>query len=51
MDESLVANWNAVVRTDDLVWHLGDFGYRLKAERIRVARGAQRSKAFDRRQQ
>src|SRR4051812_39617062 len=35
MDESLVANWNAVVRTDDLVWHLGDFGYRLKAERIR----------------
>jgi calcineurin-like phosphoesterase family protein len=35
MDEALVANWNAVVGTDDLVWHLGDFGYRLKPQRVR----------------
>lgn len=25
MDEALVANWNAVVGADDVVWHLGDF--------------------------
>ena len=25
MDETLVANWNAVVQPDDTVWHLGDF--------------------------
>ncbi|MCP5120396.1 MAG: metallophosphoesterase [bacterium] len=25
MDTTLVANWNAVVRPDDAVWHLGDF--------------------------
>ena len=25
-DEALVTNWNAVVRKDDLVWHLGDVG-------------------------
>ncbi|HEX2559701.1 metallophosphoesterase family protein [Phenylobacterium sp.] len=25
MDEALVANWNAVVAPDDVVWHLGDF--------------------------
>ncbi|WP_419898886.1 metallophosphoesterase family protein [Roseomonas sp. USHLN139] len=24
MDEALVAHWNAVVRPDDTVWHLGD---------------------------
>lgn len=24
-DETLIANWNAVVRPDDEVWHLGDF--------------------------
>ncbi len=28
MDESLVANWNGVVRADDEVWHLGDFAFR-----------------------
>jgi calcineurin-like phosphoesterase family protein len=27
-DETLIANWNAVVRPDDTVWHLGDFCYR-----------------------
>lgn len=28
MDAALIANWNAVVRQGDEVWHLGDFGYR-----------------------
>jgi calcineurin-like phosphoesterase family protein len=28
MDEALIANWNAVVRKSDEVWHLGDFNYR-----------------------
>lgn len=27
MDEALVANWNARVRPDDEVFHLGDFGF------------------------
>ncbi|CAO4181072.1 Calcineurin-like phosphoesterase domain-containing protein [Methylorubrum populi] len=26
-DEAIVANWNAVVRPDDEVWHLGDFAF------------------------
>ncbi len=25
-DEAIIANWNRVVRPDDLVWHLGDVG-------------------------
>lgn len=28
MREVLIANWNAAVRPDDEVWHLGDFAYR-----------------------
>ena len=28
MDAALIANWNAVVRADDDVWHLGDFAFR-----------------------
>lgn len=27
-DEALIRAWNAVVRPDDIVWHLGDFAYR-----------------------
>lgn len=27
-DEDIVANWNAVVRPSDTVYHLGDFAYR-----------------------
>lgn len=27
-DEALVAAWNAAVRPDEIVWHLGDFAYR-----------------------
>lgn len=33
MDEALVARWNEVVGPGDAVWHLGDFGVRLKPER------------------
>ena len=25
MDAALIANWNAAVQPDDIVWHLGDF--------------------------
>ena len=28
MDAVLIATWNAVVRADDGIWHLGDFSYR-----------------------
>lgn len=27
-DRTLIENWNAVVGHDDVVWHLGDFGYK-----------------------
>jgi calcineurin-like phosphoesterase family protein len=32
MDEALIDGWNAVVRPDDLVYHLGDFAFGLKDE-------------------
>lgn len=35
MDDAMLARWNAVVAPDDLVWHLGDFGYRIGADRTR----------------
>nr|MDJ0948647.1 metallophosphoesterase family protein [Alphaproteobacteria bacterium] len=28
MDRALIANWNAVVRPEDEVWHLGDFWHK-----------------------
>lgn len=28
MDETLVSNWNRVVREDDMVFHLGDFSWK-----------------------
>lgn len=31
-DETLVACWNAVVRPDDTVWHLGDFAYKCRPD-------------------
>jgi calcineurin-like phosphoesterase family protein len=34
MDDAMVARWNEVVRPPDEIWHLGDFGYRLGAERV-----------------
>jgi calcineurin-like phosphoesterase family protein len=37
MDEALIDGWNAVVRSDDLVYHLGDFAFGLNDE-VRVRR-------------
>lgn len=34
-DETLIAAWNAVVRPEDEVWHLGDFAYRCTQEHAR----------------
>lgn len=34
-DETLIANWNAAVRPEDTVWHLGDFCYRCSEEYAR----------------
>jgi calcineurin-like phosphoesterase family protein len=34
MDEALVARWNECVAADDVVWHLGDFAYRLAPARM-----------------
>lgn len=31
-DEALVAAWNAVVRPDDIVWHLGDFAHKFRLD-------------------
>jgi calcineurin-like phosphoesterase family protein len=28
MDATIIANWNALVRRDDDIWHLGDFAFR-----------------------
>ncbi|QKN14295.1 hypothetical protein HR059_07380 [Sinorhizobium meliloti WSM1022] len=37
-DEAIVANWNSVVRDNDIVYHLGDFGFQLgiNSDRIRA---------------
>jgi len=36
-DEAIVANWNSVVRDNDIVYHLGDFAFQLgiNSDRIR----------------
>lgn len=31
-DETLVAAWNRAVRSDDIVWHLGDFSCKCSPE-------------------
>ena len=36
MDEAMIANWNAVVRHDDDVWHLGDFALGADAKHVRI---------------
>ncbi len=35
-DEALIARWNAAVRPQDTVWHLGDFCHRCPEERARA---------------
>ncbi|MET4687608.1 metallophosphoesterase family protein [Sinorhizobium fredii] len=36
-DEAIVSRWNSVVRDDDIIYHLGDFGFHLglNSERVR----------------
>ena len=34
MNEALVARWNQTVRSDDLVWHLGDFAIRQRTPMV-----------------
>jgi calcineurin-like phosphoesterase family protein len=34
MDHDMIARWNAVVRPEDEVWHLGDFAIRQPAARV-----------------
>jgi calcineurin-like phosphoesterase family protein len=34
MDEALIARWNDRVGAHDELWHLGDFAYRMPAERM-----------------
>jgi calcineurin-like phosphoesterase family protein len=40
MDGAMIEAWNAVVRPDDVVWHLGDFAIRPSAERVTALLGA-----------
>ena len=35
MDETLIANWNALIQPEDTVYHLGDFAYRCTPEYAR----------------
>ena len=32
----MIANWNTIVRPDDVVWHLGDFAHRCEPKRMRA---------------
>jgi calcineurin-like phosphoesterase family protein len=36
MDETMIANWNAVVAKNDNVWHVGDFAHRIDVKRKRA---------------
>jgi calcineurin-like phosphoesterase family protein len=36
MDETMIANWNAVVQRGDNVWHVGDFAHRIDVKRKRA---------------
>ncbi len=38
MDETMIANWNAVVRPGDLVYHLGDFAFCKPPQACSIAR-------------
>ncbi|MBX9830230.1 MAG: metallophosphoesterase [Xanthobacteraceae bacterium] len=35
MNEALIDGWNAVVRPDDVVYHLGDFAHRIKSSKLK----------------
>ena len=34
MNEKLIRNWNSVVKEDDVVFHLGDFGWKLASKKF-----------------
>jgi calcineurin-like phosphoesterase family protein len=34
MDRQMIDRWNSVVKSDDEVWHLGDFAVRQPPERV-----------------
>lgn len=36
MNEAIIANWNAVVRPDDTVYHLGDFAFYKKGDYTKI---------------
>lgn len=38
MNEGLIANWNAVVGPDDIVWHLGDFAFMSRERALEIFR-------------
>ncbi|KQP24020.1 metallophosphoesterase [Methylobacterium sp. Leaf102] len=45
-DETLIANWNASVRPEDTVWHLGDFCYRCPEAHARAIFSRLRGRIF-----
>src|SRR5580704_9069979 len=34
MDQQMIDRWNALVKQDDVIWHLGDFAVRQTEERV-----------------
>lgn len=38
MNEAMIANWNAVVRPGDLVFHLGDFSFTTPEKAVQIAK-------------
>lgn len=46
MDETMIERWNAVVGTQDEVWHLGDFAHRCGPNRIAEIFGRLRGRAI-----
>lgn len=36
MNEAMISNWNAIVKPNDIVWHLGDFSFSNLQETIKV---------------
>ncbi|PJI56035.1 metallophosphoesterase [Methylobacterium radiotolerans] len=46
MDETMIERWNAVVGTQDEVWHLGDFAHRCGPNRVAEIFGRLRGRAI-----